>query len=680
MPHLIETGLEFLSRRQFDRFEKLILDEQQRYEHARELERALERKGDKLGNSLAAAACQLKSVDEATQRWLAQSPESYAAIMARATFLYAKGVAARGSGVADSVSTQGWRVVKESFASAYALYVRAALKVTMPTLACAQIGKIIWISGEDHHRDDCFPGKRNWYDYGLSLDPASLLLRSAKFNLLRPEWGGDFQGAEAYLKSSLHDLLTPRDRVKLLRYGNCALGFYQIVFEDETVRGFARIDAAIASEPNGPWGYYWRGLAHKNNGDAKPAFDDFQRAVEIDCDEDVDLLEEEIHARWLVDTNDPLIESKLMRLVALGQATFFHHLARHRRFNLNDPAGAMEVWRKGADEGILRCMFEIARAYDVGEVVKADPGEALSWYQKTWDAGDWDAASYMYNIVSEGRSTLISKADAVRLLLNAANERDHAWSHYALARAMRYDGLRVDGFGNISFSSEPLAPQTEAARAYIAHLTTASDSEVRYAQTLFAQHYRAGDYVTQSITEAHRLLDTAADAGDASAQTLLAEMIFNGDVKDAGTDSKSRAFSLYKNAAEQNYAPAFLPLSLCFQNGIGVRADSVLAKHWAEKGVAAGQEIPSATAQILDRENYHEPIAKSVGLHILFGPIAFVWTFLIAFFGKRGLFGALKITAIMAVVCVTLFLTLGWYLSTTRANQRSATPEAQQAK
>ena len=62
----------------------------------------------------------------------------------------------------------------------------------------------------------------------------------------------------------------------------------------------------------------------------------------------------------------------------------------------------------------------------------------------------------------------------------------------------------------------------------------------------------------------------AAAAGDPGAQFHLALHLENGDF---GDPDPSGAFTLYEQAARQNFPPAILMLGRCFEDGIGVEAD-----------------------------------------------------------------------------------------------------------
>ena len=102
---------------------------------------------DQLVNALAACVSQTRSVDEATAAWLEQAPEESAALMARATFLQARGSWARGQGAAGSVTAQGWRDMHESYRAAARLWARAAQQLERPAHALAQMGCVAWIGG-----------------------------------------------------------------------------------------------------------------------------------------------------------------------------------------------------------------------------------------------------------------------------------------------------------------------------------------------------------------------------------------------------------------------------------------------------------------------------------------------------------------------------------------------------
>ena len=75
-----------------------------------------------------------------------------------------------------------------------------------------------------------------------------------------------------------------------------------------------------------------------------------------------------------------------------------------------------------------------------------------------------------------------------------------------------------------------------------------------------------------------------AMGGTPSAQYELGRLYERG-VPDLELDVR-QAFTFYRKAAEQHYAPAALALARCYRDGIGVAKDAPAAEEWEKKGWA----------------------------------------------------------------------------------------------
>jgi tetratricopeptide (TPR) repeat protein len=141
--------------------------------------------------------------------WVQASPNSYAALIARATCLVATGQRLRGNGLAKDVPYQNWAAADKDFREAVH-DADTALKIH-PNLALAYALRIkaARISGAkdalSHARGE-----------GLSMAPASFAVREQIMYALRPRWGGTREAMQALADSS-QDYATQNPAMQFLK-------------------------------------------------------------------------------------------------------------------------------------------------------------------------------------------------------------------------------------------------------------------------------------------------------------------------------------------------------------------------------------------------------------------------------------------------------------------------------
>jgi TPR repeat protein len=103
------------------------------------------------------------------------------------------------------------------------------------------------------------------------------------------------------------------------------------------------------------------------------------------------------------------------------------------------------------------------------------------------------------------------------------------------------------------------------------------------AMVLLGEVYKTGSGVKLDKKKAERLYRTAADRGDAYAQSNLAKLL----------DSEERfeeAFQYYALAADQGCTDAENSLGCCYNDGEGTEVDLDKARYWFERAAAKGDE------------------------------------------------------------------------------------------
>ncbi|MBH1966268.1 MAG: SEL1-like repeat protein [Comamonadaceae bacterium] len=638
--------------------------------------------------AMAAGASALRSIDEATAQWLRKSPDSYAALMMRGQYLWACGKLARGTSTANQVSQAQWALMNESFSEACRLFYRAALNVKNPGLALSMIGRMVWIGGDFVANGLSFPQGQDWYRYGLSVDPSSYALHAARLHSLRPEWGGSIQAMEKYLAAPEQASLTPLGRQRLARLSKSVLGFYRAMFQGERDAGRRLIDEAIALLPQDALAYYWRVLVDRCEGRHQDAIQYTEKALALDP-EFTDILWEDTQARWAQDKNDPQILPQLKRLIGLGHEDAFLSLGDYLDTVLDEPGPAYDAWKKGADEGLALCALRLAEvAYGRGRGVKQDGDQSLFWFLRSYQLGWHGAVANAYWWVVQGRAPGYSLLKLAPTLIEAANVHDEPFSHGRLADAIEDQGLRYDESGKVWLTQVPLADDPQGIQLYLDHLTTAAENSHAYSQVKLAQLHRQGNLVGKSFEQAEGWLQQALEDGEgpvaANAKRLLAEMIQAGETKDSGSEEQVQAFQLLEEALEEAGEEdvagrwALVGLARAYDRGLGVKKDRDTALKLAARAEKSGLSLPDDLKHLSFKSNHSESIGRSLLMHVIFGPIALLWAFLVGLFGKRFLGKVIKWSLLAALLLFLLFFSIGAYQAWKNPGARS-TPASTRA-
>jgi Domain of unknown function (DUF4034) len=135
-------------------------------------------------------------------RWVQSFPSSYAAVLARGTYLYRMAWAVRGDKYLSE--TAGDQVqAMENWLARSRPDLLASLKLTdKPYLSTLYLLNVAMLDGTASER-------RRWYEQGTALDPANSLLRYRYMFSLRPRWGGSYGQMEDFLRQCEQQQLPP---------------------------------------------------------------------------------------------------------------------------------------------------------------------------------------------------------------------------------------------------------------------------------------------------------------------------------------------------------------------------------------------------------------------------------------------------------------------------------------
>lgn len=224
-------------------------------------------------------------------------------------------------------------------------------------------------------------------------------------------------------------------------------------------------------------------------------------------------------------------------------------------FRQSQFAEALEAWRRSAAAGDAWSALFIGVAYDTGQGVGHDYGQAVAWYMRAADAGN---PVGMFNVAV--------MYDAGR---GVSQDRSLAANWYARAAAQ--------GFGRAEYNLGLL--------------------------------YEAGDGVRQDRKRAHDLFRSATQHGIAAGRLHLAgfeqaslgrrrsaEDVAMQEFREAqqellqrGSPQAMRAAQLFRKAAELGNALAAYDLAYCLDSGLGVATDGEQAFIWYQRAAAAAR-------------------------------------------------------------------------------------------
>jgi TPR repeat protein len=215
-------------------------------------------------------------------RWVTQYPRSYAARLARAYYLSGLGWAARGSGYFHEMPAHRIEDMRAYFRDAMQDLKVSVTLDTKPVLSYATMIRVA-------RADRSFGDIALYLDQALALDPRAYNARMSYLLGIRPEWGGSLERMASFVAEA-GQVLPAEQTAKLQRVLDnsrarealapgehlASAGQYGAAVE--------HYDAVLAQRPS-PRGYAARGYAYLRLKQHDKAIADFDRALELDPDD-----------------------------------------------------------------------------------------------------------------------------------------------------------------------------------------------------------------------------------------------------------------------------------------------------------------------------------------------------------------------------------------------------------
>lgn len=232
-----------------------------------------------------------------------------------------------------------------------------------------------------------------------------------------------------------------------------------------------------------------------------------------------------------------------------------------------DNEEAVKWFRKGAEMGEYQCQGWLGQCLMKGTGVQQDVPQALKWLRKSAEQGFPVAMVHLGNASREGNGVPKDAAEAVR------------W--YRLAAAGGNDEAQYQ-LGMAHYTGEGVAVYLPAAAEWF---RKAVENDNPSARSMLGYLYEFGEGVEKDAAKAVEHYRKAADWGLYTAQYNLANCYYNGI---GVTKDVPQAMMWYAKSAEQGYSQAQYWLGTCHQNGTGVPKDAALAVKWFQKAADQG--------------------------------------------------------------------------------------------
>jgi TPR repeat protein len=227
-----------------------------------------------------------------------------------------------------------------------------------------------------------------------------------------------------------------------------------------------------------------------------------------------------------------------------------------------DPARAVALFRQSAEQGWMWGEHNLATCYAQGIGVTPDVQEAIRWFQKAGARGNSD-----------------SLHDLAAVLVNGSGATQDLPAAYLWLRLARAVGNADPVFWKIAVQlteAQRAEANRRAAEWLKAHL------DVPGFRTELAYMYWRGENVPKDSKMAVGLALSAAQAGDARAQTLMGILYDSGN---GVPKDRIQAAKWYQIAAESGDMQGQTLLGMSYENGSGVPRSEADAIKWYQKAV-----------------------------------------------------------------------------------------------
>ena len=248
--------------------------------------------------------------------------------------------------------------------------------------------------------------------------------------------------------------------------------------------------------------------------------------------------------------------NRILEAEAHGRATDAASLVSLLRNSLNDT-----FWRTTqlVHDEPARAQAALGLFYGEGILVTADANRSCDYFSKAANAGQNDAAFRASMCLAQTQPKL-----AQQFLEQAA-----IGGNPAAEERMGRSCIEGGAF------------DADCAKIWLQ--SAAAQGRVSAISVLAWLYVREGS--AQSLAEAGKLYQTAAEAGDFAAQNNLGEFFETG--RGLAKDPQ-QAFNWYRKSAEGGFAPGQFNLARLYAFGLGTTRDTAAARDWAFKAQAQG--------------------------------------------------------------------------------------------
>ncbi|MEM7683751.1 MAG: tetratricopeptide repeat protein [Pseudomonadota bacterium] len=268
-------------------------------------------------------------------------------------------------------------------------------------------------------------------------------------------------------------------------------------------------------------------------------------------------------------------------------------------------ARGLELLKRGAEVGNVRSMMTLARAYDRGETLPADPSEALHWYRRAAENGSVTAMVEVGKAYSDGKGVPQDRGQAFQWLNKAVSSgSQNTAALIAIGRAFT-DGVGVERDTRTGFSYFERAAQLGSlramelmARAWQTGLGTPQDptqavpwyqraaaSGSTTALVELGRIYASGFGAAVDQERAFQFFRDAANKGSRHAMREVGRFLLSGNGLQPRPDE---GIAWFERAANLGEVGAMLELALAYRNGFVVPEDPVASAFWLERASESG--------------------------------------------------------------------------------------------
>lgn len=253
-----------------------------------------------------------------------------------------------------------------------------------------------------------------------------------------------------------------------------------------------------------------------------------------------------------------------------------------------DSQKSLEIYSQLASNGDAFSMRQIANHY-YDDTDNASKAEAIKWYMKAADAGDYPAVRILANIYTiEGNNKEIS-ANANTIQANetaAQNDKDAAQTCYKkafeyFAKAAEMDECEANIYSELGMAYyDGRGVEQDHSKAY-QFFKTGADAGDDVSMYHLAQCYHLGCGTECDDVQAAKWYIEAANAGNDDA-AYWAGMVYTAGI--GGVEAnENQSFSWFKKSADAGSSDGAYQLALCYLDGSGTAIDYNEGQKWLKK-------------------------------------------------------------------------------------------------